>query len=69
MELKFAERFKTIRTELKLSQYKVAEILGVSQSRVAKWEIGQLEPNLSMLIKIAVEFKTTTDYLLGLTDF
>ena len=69
MELKFAERFKSIRLELKLSQYQIADILGVSQSRVAKWESGQLEPNLTMLLKISVELDTTIDYLLGRTDY
>ncbi len=69
MELKFKDRIKDLRNENGLSQRAFAELLGTNHSKIAKWETGQLEPNLTMLMKIAVEFKTSVDYLLGLVDF
>lgn len=69
MEMKFAERIKELRTENGLSQSKFAEKININQSAVAKWELGELEPNLTMLMKIAVKFDVSADYLLGLKDY
>ena len=68
MELKFAKRFKELRFEVAKTQKQVADDLEVTQSTVAKWENGDLEPNLSALLKIAYYFKVTTDYLLGMEE-
>lgn len=69
MELKFKDRIKDLRNENGLSQRAFAKLLGINHSQVAKWETGQLEPNLTMLMKIAVEFDVSADYLLGLKDY
>jgi len=65
---KFAERLKELRNQRGLSQYKLADLLDVSPSTVAAWEVGRNEPNYDMLKKIADFFEVSVDYLLGKTD-
>lgn len=48
-----------------LSQYKLAEKMGVSQATVGMWESGKREPNFSMLCKLADFFEISVDELLG----
>ncbi|MDE6189143.1 MAG: helix-turn-helix domain-containing protein, partial [Clostridia bacterium] len=66
--MKFQERLKELRTEKKLSQMQLATNLGISQSAIAKWELGKTEPTASAIITIAKYFEETTDYILGVTD-
>ena len=40
----------------------------ISQSAIAKWELGKTEPTASALITLSEYFEETTDFLLGLTD-
>ena len=48
-----------------LSQYKLADKMGVSQATVGMWESGKREPNFAMLCKLADFFGITVDVLLG----
>ncbi len=65
---KFPERFKEARKDMGLKQEEAAKLFGVSQSTIAKWEHGDLIPPVKLLMKIAVEFQASMDYLVGLTD-
>lgn len=51
-----------------MSQYELAQALQVSQSAVAKWELGKTEPSASALISISKYFNVSVDYLLELVD-
>ncbi len=64
----FKDRLKELRVERNLSQMELSQKLGVSQSAVAKWELGKTEPTASAIIAIAKYFGETTDYILGVTD-
>lgn len=48
-----------------VSQRKLADMLGVSQSTVAMWEIGRNLPSLRLFLKLADILNCTTDELLG----
>ena len=61
----FHQSFKELRIENGLSQQVVAESLGVNQRTVSSCEVSRVEPDFSMLVKIAKFFEVTTDYLLG----
>ena len=61
-------RIKELRLSKNLSQKQLVQELGVSQSAVAKWELGKTEPTASAIIAIAKYFNETTDYILGLDD-
>ena len=62
------ERLKELRIENNLSQMQLAQKTGLSQSAIAKWELGKTEPTASALITLAKFFNETTDYILGLVD-
>ena len=46
----------------------LAEQTGISQSAIAKWELGKTEPGASALITLAAFFGESVGYLLGLED-
>jgi len=64
----FPKRLKDLREKSELSQQKLADLLGITQQAVAKWEAGKAEPDTATLLKLSDIFKVTTDYLLGKTD-
>ena len=64
----FKNRLKELRTAKGLSQMQLAKLLDISQSAIAKWELGKTEPTASAIIALAEYFNETTDYILGLID-
>lgn len=52
----------------KLSQMKLAKLIGVSDVAVLYWEHDKSEPCYEYLCKLCKIFDVTSDYLLGLTD-
>lgn len=58
------ERIKKCRQNAKMSQEKVAELVGVSRQAVTKWEANQSTPNTENLFKLVEIFGTTVDMLL-----
>ena len=57
------ERIKKQRTKAKMSQEKLAELVGVSRQAVTKWEAGQSSPSTENLFRIAEVLGTTVDIL------
>lgn len=49
-------------------QEDLAEILGCNRGSLANYETGKRTPDIETIIKIAHHYKTTTDYILGVTD-
>ena len=66
--MKFKERLKELRVLKGLSQMQLANATGISQSAIAKWELGKTEPTASAIITLAEFFNETTDYILGVVD-
>ncbi len=64
----FKDIIKDLRESQEMSQYELARALQVSQSAVAKWELGKTEPTSSALVAIARFFNVSADYLLELED-
>ena len=56
---------KELRVSKGLYQKDVAKVLGVDRTTYVKYENGNSEPNLDMLVAIADFFDVSTDYLLG----
>jgi len=61
----FKQILKQLRLKEGLTQNDLAKELGVLQAKISKYELGALEPNIKMLIKIADFFDVTLDYLVG----
>jgi transcriptional regulator with XRE-family HTH domain len=63
--MRIFEILKMLREEEGLSQQKLANLTGISQSSIARWELGNSEPNAEAVIKLADFFEVSTDDLLG----
>lgn len=61
-------RLKELRINKGYSQQKLADKVGVSRSTISMWEINSSQPDNEMLIRLALLFEVSTDYLLGRTD-
>ena len=59
----FSEKLQLIRKSKGLTQEELAEKLEVSRQAVAKWESGQVYPDINNLIQISNLFNVTVDYL------
>lgn len=64
----FKNRLTTLRKELGLTQYELAQKLGFSRGQIGNYEQGTREPDQSTLLKISNFFNVSTDYLLCKTD-
>ncbi len=64
----FAERLKELRNSKGLSQMELANLTGISQSAIAKWELSKTEPTASSLFVLSLFFGETSDYLIGLEE-
>ncbi len=64
----FAERLKELREERNLSMQNLAKELGVSSSSICRWEKCQADAKGDELVILAIYFKVSTDYLLGLSN-
>jgi transcriptional regulator with XRE-family HTH domain len=64
----FAERLKELRKTKDMSQAALSKATGISQSAIAKWELGRTEPTASAIVTLAKFFGESTDYLLGRED-
>ena len=65
----FCERFKELRKEKELSTIQLGKILKVSNSTITRWENGDIIPSIDHLYNIAMYFKVSADYLIGLKDY
>lgn len=61
-------RLRDLREDSDLNQTQVAKYLGMSQTGYSKYETGENDIPTQVLIKLAELYKTSTDYLLGITD-
>lgn len=61
-------RIRDMREDNDLTQQKIAEILLCDQSLYSKYERGERDIPLALLIKLADFYGTSLDYLAGRTD-
>ena len=59
----FSEKLQILRKNKGLTQEALADKLGVSRQAVAKWEAGQVYPDISNLIQISDLMNVSVDYL------
>ena len=61
-------RIRNLREDRDMTQTQIAKILGMSQTGYSKYETGENDIPTSILIKLSRFYKTSIDYLAGLTD-
>lgn len=66
--MSFGKRLKRLRSDKEITQLQLSEILDTAKSNISKYEADTIEPNISMLGKLAKYFNVSVDYLLGVTD-
>ena len=61
-------RLKDLREDHDLSQQAIADYLCMKQPQYSRYERGLRDIPTDVLIRLALFYKTSTDYILGLTD-
>ncbi len=59
---------KRLRREYGVSQQRLADAIGVSQSSINKYENHNIEPDIDILKRLADYFNTSIDFIVGYTD-
>ena len=62
------DRLKDLRKANNITQVHMAKILECAEQHYQKIEYGKVNLTQDKLIKLAIFFEVSTDYLLGLTD-
>ncbi len=63
----YYRRLRDLREDNELTQKEVAEILGIDQRVYSNYETGKREIPTRFVVKLAVFYNTSTDYILGLS--
>ena len=59
---------KILRQERGISQQRLADAIGVSQQSINQYENHSVEPDISILSRLADHFNTSIDFIVGHTD-
>lgn len=62
------KNLRFLRKKHKMSQQKLAELIGTTQQAIYKYEKTSVEPDIATLIRISEVFNVTVDYLIGNTS-
>ena len=61
-------RIRDLREDADLSQTKLAQKLGMSQTGYSKYETGENDIPTAILIKLSALYDVSIDYMLGISD-
>ena len=61
-------RLKNLREDNDITQTQIANYLHITQNTYSQYENGQRQIPIELLIKLAIYYKTSVDYIVGLTD-
>ncbi len=62
------ERLRDLREDADMNQTQVARYLGMSQTGYSKYETGENDIPTQVLIKLALLYNVSIDYILGLSQ-
>ncbi len=62
------ERLRDLREDADMNQTQLARYLGMSQTGYSKYETGENDIPTQVLIKLALLYDVSTDYILGLSS-
>lgn len=61
-----SQQIRVLRQARGMNQVELAKRLGVTKQSVSNWENDNIQPSVEMLVRMAMVFSVSTDYLLGL---
>lgn len=64
--VKFGERLRELRKQKNLTQRQLADLIGVKNSIISFYEVGDRIPSPEVIIKLASALHVSADYLLGI---
>ena len=64
----YFQRLRDVRQDAEQTQQSIADMLNVQRSVYRRYELGEREIPVGLLIKLAQYYGVSTDYLLGLTE-
>ena len=64
--VEFGNKLRQLRKDRKLTQQQLAELIGVKNSVISFYEVGERIPSPDVLRKLALALHVTSDYLLGI---
>ena len=59
----FSARLQWLRERRGISRYVLSELCGLSRNMIARYERGEVQPNLASLIALSDFFEVSIDYL------
>lgn len=62
------QRLKDLREDADMYQEEIAQILDTTQQQYSRWERGAQEIPFHHIIKLAIFYKCSIDYIAGLTN-
>ena len=63
-QIKIGQFLKRLRTEKSLTQEKLAELIGVSNRSVSRWENGNTMPDFDLLIELSKFYDVSIDEIM-----
>ena len=67
-EIKFGERIRAVRKSVGCSQKEFGLLLDIPQPTLSAYETDRMQPTLTFLINIAINFDVSLDWLCGIKD-
>ena len=67
-KIKYYPRLRELRVGVGMNQTEIADILGMQQNQYSRYERGLRDVPTDVLIRLAQLYKTSVDYILGLTN-
>lgn len=64
--VEFGKRLRALRKEKKLTQKQLGKMIGVQDSVISFYELGDRMPSPEILVRLATVLHVSTDYLMGL---
>ena len=64
----FADRLKDLMSEKNLNNQNLSDEIGIPRTSISNWLNGRRTVQIDALVKIALYFGVSTDYLLGLEN-
>lgn len=66
--MRYYPRLRDLREDADLTQDQLVKILGMHKTTYTNYEQGKREPPFELIIRLAVFYNVSIDYIAGLTD-